>query len=102
MFAHPLRTTLSFAALLSFACAQAAEPSWPQFRGPGGLGVADPSNPPVHFGPAENVLWKVPMTPGHSSPCVWGDRIFLTTFHDGALETLCLNRTDGSTVWRQP
>lgn len=34
-----------------------------------------------------------------SSPCVWGDQIFLTTFHDGQLETRSHDRADGHLLW---
>ena len=50
---------------------------WPQFRGPGGSGVADGQKPPIHFGPGSNELWKVAVPSGASSPCVWGKSIFL-------------------------
>src|SRR4051812_30107356 len=95
---HPLvrllLATAAFAAPL-----RAAEPSWPQFRGPGGLGIAEPSTPPVQFGPEQNVVWKVPMASGNSSPCIWGDRLFLTTYADGKLETVCISRQEGRTLW---
>ncbi len=58
---------------------RANEPIWPQFRGPNGSGhAAEDQNPPVKFGPTQNVLWKTPVPLGHSSPCIWGDHIFLT------------------------
>lgn len=80
--------------------AAVAQNSWPQFRGPNGSGVAD-GDMPVHFGPSTNLLWKTDLPPGHSSPCVWGGRIFLTGFTDGKLETLCLDRGDGKILWRR-
>lgn len=56
--------------------------SWPSFRGPIASGVADGQNlPDTWNGPKrENVLWQTPI-PGlaHSSPIVWGDRVFVTT-----------------------
>jgi outer membrane protein assembly factor BamB len=79
----------------------AADPYWPQFRGPNGSGVAQQGNPPVHFGPTSNVLWKIELPAGHSSPCVWADRIFLTASDSTALETLCLDRRTGKVLWRQ-
>lgn len=79
----------------------AAGPDWPQFRGPNGLGVAEQGNPPIHFGPTSNVLWKVRLPSGNSSPCIWGDRIFLTSFDKTKLETLCLDRRNGAILWRQ-
>jgi hypothetical protein len=80
----------------------AAETWWPQFRGPNCSGVSDTAKPPVEFGPGKNQLWKVTVPSGASSPCVWGDRIFLTAFADGKLETLCLSRADGKILWHRP
>jgi outer membrane protein assembly factor BamB len=65
--------------------------------------VADSNaKPPVHFNPATNVVWKTALPSGHSSPCIWGDRVFLTGVEQGKLETLCLDRRDGRILWRQP
>jgi hypothetical protein len=76
-------------------------PQWPQFRGPGGNAVALEGAPPIHFGPGTNVLWKTPLPPGHSSPCIWGSRIFLTGLEGGKLQTLCLDRSSGRILWRR-
>ncbi|MCL4785250.1 MAG: PQQ-binding-like beta-propeller repeat protein [Verrucomicrobia bacterium] len=95
-----LAIALGLCAALS-ACTAAATPQWPQFRGAGGSGVADGQSPPIHFGPGSNQLWKVPLPPGASSPCVWDGYIFLTAFNDGKLETLGLDRKDGGIRWRQ-
>jgi outer membrane protein assembly factor BamB len=55
---------------------------WPSFRGAGSSGVAATGTPPVAWDLAgsKNVAWSTPI-PGlsHSSPVVWGDRVFLTT-----------------------
>jgi len=80
---------------------------WPRFRGPGGSGVAADADVPVEFGPEKNVVWQTPLPTGHSSPCVVGERIFLTAFVDAkddqpaSLETLCLDRSDGKILWRR-
>jgi outer membrane protein assembly factor BamB len=79
----------------------AAELNWPQFRGPDSLAVAADARPPIHFGPATNVVWRTALPSGHSSPIVWRERIFLTGFGDGKLETLCLDRRSGRMVWRR-
>ena len=56
--------------------------NWPQFRGPGATGVVEGSPQPVKFDASNqlNVRWKTPI-PGlsHSSPVVWGNKIFVTT-----------------------
>ena len=58
----------------------AETPIWPQWRGPRGTGVAEHANPPVEWSEQSNVRWKVAIPGrGHSSPIVWGNRVFLTT-----------------------
>jgi outer membrane protein assembly factor BamB len=56
--------------------------SWPSFRGPQASGVAEPQNLPDRWDAetGENILWRTPI-PGlaHSSPVVWGSRIFVTS-----------------------
>ena len=56
--------------------------SWPSFRGPHASGVADGQNLPDQWNgkTGENILWHTPI-PGlaHSSPVVWGNRVFVTT-----------------------
>jgi outer membrane protein assembly factor BamB len=56
--------------------------SWPSFRGPEASGIADGQNLPDRWDPktGENILWRTPI-PGlaHSSPVVWGNRIFVTS-----------------------
>jgi len=56
--------------------------NWPQFRGPGATGVVEGSPSAVKWDAPKsvNTLWKTPI-PGlaHSSPVVWGDKVFITT-----------------------
>ena len=55
---------------------------WPSFRGPGAAGVADGQNLPGDWDvkAGRNVRWKADVPGvGHSSPIVWGDRVFVTT-----------------------
>lgn len=56
--------------------------SWPSFRGPGASGVAEKQGLPDTWNivTGEHILWRTPI-PGlaHSSPIVWGDRIFVTS-----------------------
>ena len=53
---------------------------WPQWRGPLGSGVAPHGNPPLEWSEGSHVRWKTPIPgEGHSTPVVWGDRVFLTT-----------------------
>ena len=79
--------------------AEVSVPSWPQFRGPNCSGVAAHATPPVKIGPTNCVLWcmDVPWSP--SSPCIWGERIFVTTFSEGQLQTRCYDRHTGMLRW---
>ncbi len=98
-----MKTPLVFAALLEigFSAQTFGGERWPQFRGPDGSGLAEKGKPPVEFGPGKRLVWKVELPPGHSSPVIWDDRIFLTAFEDGKLETICLNRIDGKIIWKE-
>ena len=89
--------------LLSAAAALALSgaPSWPQFRGPNCQGIAENERPPVQFGMETNLVWKVAMPGGVSSPCIWGDRVFITAFESNKLLTLGLDRHTGRVLWRQ-
>lgn len=78
-----------------------ADSNWPQFRGPNSSGVADTQKPPTHFGPGTNEVFKVAVPSGASSPCIWGDRIFLSAFDQGKLVTLAYNAHDGKLLWRR-
>ena len=54
--------------------------NWPQWRGPGGNGIAGKGNYPVSFSATEGILWKAEMPgKGGSTPIVWNDRIILTS-----------------------
>jgi outer membrane protein assembly factor BamB len=61
---------------------QSADGSWPSFRGPIASGVAEKQNLPDQWSgkSGENILWKTAI-PGlaHSSPVVWGSRVFVTS-----------------------
>ncbi|MEM6674542.1 MAG: PQQ-binding-like beta-propeller repeat protein [Planctomycetota bacterium] len=60
-----------------------ADPSpWPGFRGPGGTGLADGQRPPLTWDleSDHHIRWRAPVAGlGHSSPVVWGNRVFVTT-----------------------
>ena len=74
---------------------------WSRFRGPNGSGVVDTVDLPVEFGPEKNVVWKTNLPPGHSSPVLSDDRVFLTAFEEETLLTYCLDRKNGDILWRR-
>lgn len=48
------------------------------------------------------LLWRVPVDRGISTPCVFGDSIYLTTYREAEKElaTVALDRTTGQQRWR--
>ena len=68
--------------LLVLCAATAFAQNWPSFRGPGALGVVERAATPTSWDleKGRNVAWKLDV-PGlsHSSPIVWGERIYLVT-----------------------
>lgn len=86
--------------LLLLAPLQTAPPAdWPQFRGPGGLALADDTPIPTDFGPETHVRWKTKVPSGHSSPCIVGERLYLTGAEGNVGVVLALDRRDGKVVW---
>lgn len=109
-----------------------ATPNWPQWRGPGGLGISTEKNLPAEWSATKNIKWKTSIAGlGHSSPVVWGNRVFLTTAIEGSVvpgakavkhmdgdkeflhpdsigadhkqsfKVICLNAATGKILWEQ-
>jgi outer membrane protein assembly factor BamB len=105
--------------------------SWPHWRGPAHDGVAT-ANVPLTWSDTINVQWKIAIPGrGHSTPVIWGDRLFLTTAiptgrraatpgpaeggragrggagggsgagEEHRLEVLAVDRASGKIVWQQ-
>lgn len=119
--------SLLFTGLLVAFGAAAAADDWPRWRGPNHDGMAR-GDAPLEWSESRNVAWRVPIPGrGHSSPVIWGDKLFLTTAvpaGDGAeaaspqrpargagggeaagrehrFVLLCLNRHDGKVIWER-
>ena len=78
---RPVGAVLLCAALFGLPTAADAQ-RWPSFRGPDASGVETGGQPPLTWDvtAGTNVAWKTPIPGlGHSSPVVWGDRIFVTS-----------------------
>jgi outer membrane protein assembly factor BamB len=91
---------LLMGALAPSLCAE----NWPSWRGPRGDGTSRETIAPLRWSSQDNVAWKTAVPgKGHSSPVVWGDRVFVTTCleQDGRRLLLCYNRRDGKLLWEQ-
>jgi outer membrane protein assembly factor BamB len=104
------RTTVASAVglLLLIAAPNVGAENWPQYRGPGGSGVSPEKGLPVKWGAGRGVRWRTRLPgPGHSSPVVWGDRLFLTAYAAGdepgrgRLLVLCFDATTGRVLWER-
>jgi outer membrane protein assembly factor BamB len=99
---------------------------WANWRGPLGTGASPDSVPPIEWSEEKNIRWKTALPgKGHSTPVIWGDRIFLTSaaafgeakeeeheHSDGDHDNLnpefqqrsvvlAINRDDGSILWEK-
>jgi len=98
--------------------------NWPGWRGDG-RGISPEKNLPLKWSENEGVKWKTPIDgAGHSSPIVWGNRVFVTTavaqdpnvesFRGGvymggnrskpdesqyAYHVVCFDADDGNVLW---
>ena len=88
---------------------KAGAEDWSQFRGPNGTGVSASTGLPQEFGPNKNVVWKTALPPGHSSPVLTKNRIFVTAHSEVKnkekdnykLLVICLDRANGKLLWQQ-
>ena len=96
------RSTLGWL-LLAMMAAGAGDASgqWSQFRGPNGSGVDSAAGYPVAFSPTNNVVWKVAMPHGQSSPVVAGGHVYLTASEGARRLTICLDAATGRELWRR-
>lgn len=105
------RLTVALSTMMFVATLSAA--NWPQFRGPGSQGITAETGLPVKWDATTNVRWKTALPgPGHSSPVIWGDRIFLTAYratgglrsyfsNQGDLLVLALDARSGRILWER-
>jgi len=80
------------------------ESDWPWWRGAHHDNHATGPLPPLTWSETENILWKTAIPgSGHSSPCLLGNQVFLTTAVEDqkSLLAICLDRDSGATVWSQ-
>lgn len=104
-----------------------SDDDWPRWRGPANDGMAR-GDAPVEWSDTKNIAWKLPVAgKGHSSPVIWGDKLFLTTAIptaaappaapppsggrgmspggaigvDHKFVLMCINRNTGKVIWEQ-
>ena len=106
---RPLRKAATLAlmlvSLVLLAWPSVFAEDWTQFRGPNGTGVSSTTGLPVEFGPTKNVVWKTELPPGHSSPVLTRNRIFITAHtkekENYKLLVIALDRQTGKQLWQR-
>jgi len=121
------RSTMFFVLFLALMAPALQAGDWGSWRGPNGNGMAE-TDAPTRWSDTQNVKWKIEIPGrGHSSPVVWGDRIFLTTaiprgavappvepqgerrgrgggagpLVDHHFDLLCIDRNSGKLLWQK-
>ncbi|MFV1966200.1 MAG: PQQ-binding-like beta-propeller repeat protein [Pirellulaceae bacterium] len=80
-----------------------AESNWPRWRGASADGHSQEKGLP-HTWTEDSIVWKTPLNgKGHSSPTIWGNRIFLTSALEQGRQrmVMCIDRRDGTIEWEQ-
>jgi outer membrane protein assembly factor BamB len=91
-------SALTFVLTFSTAFAE----NWPQWRGPKNDGMSGEKRLPAEWSAEKNIKWKLDLPgSGSSTPCVWGDTIFITCMVDADVYLMAIG-TDGKEKWRKP
>lgn len=77
--------------------------NWSQFRGDDGTGKSCEKEFRSSWS-ADQIVWTVELPGvGHSSPVIWGNKLFLTSANDSGTTryVLCLEAASGKTLWKR-
>ena len=98
------RPSLAIAVLVFLGALNAADAQeWTRFRGPNGSGLGVAPNLPEEFA-EKDFNWKIELPgAGHSSPVIWGDRVFITGNPKGTTKRVicCVSAKDGKILWQK-
>jgi len=97
----PVTVALGIAVLMAHECGVVRAEHWPQWRGPNNDGISTEHGIPEGWSKTKHVAWRTPL-PGRAgaTPCVWGERIFLTSNEGDDLVLLCVSAKDGAILWK--
>jgi outer membrane protein assembly factor BamB len=92
-----------FIALITAMLSSTQAQEWTRFRGPNGQGRIETKGIPIQWTEAD-YAWKTPLpNEGHSSPVLWGDRVFITCSDKSKATTsiLGLSASTGQILWQK-
>lgn len=93
--------SMRFLVCLALFTASLVAADWPRFRGPNGDGVSDAKELPVKFNAKENMVWRVEVPGGTSSPIHVSGRLYLTGFEKEQRLVMSLDAKTGREIWRK-
>jgi outer membrane protein assembly factor BamB len=106
-----MRFSILCVAMIGFLSSPASAQNWPCWRGPTFDGVVAEKNFPIKWGDDDNITWKTTIPGrGHSSPIVWGERLFVTSCIEEDPKDkstprervlLCIERKKGAILWQK-
>jgi len=97
-----LRRAIRVICLAALAISSVAAENWPQWRGPGLNGISNEKDLPVRWSRDENVAWKLPLPSwSGATPIIWGDQIFLNVAEKEDLSLWCVDRAQGTVLWKK-
>jgi outer membrane protein assembly factor BamB len=76
---------------------------WTRFRGPNGTGAVEATSLPAKITTAD-INWKAPLPgKGHSSPVLWGDKLFLQSGDPTSAQRylICVSAKTGEVLWQR-
>jgi outer membrane protein assembly factor BamB len=77
---------------------------WTHWRGPSQQGYVKDDKIPLKWSESENLAWKVKVPGnGHSTPIIYGDRVFLTAANARGTEryVVCVSAKTGEILWQK-
>lgn len=92
-----------FAAALCLLATAASAQEWTRFRGPNGTGESETNTIPASWTDAD-LNWRIELPGvGHSSPVLWGNKVFLLSADPKAATryVICINSKDGKVIWQK-
>ena len=76
---------------------------WTRFRGPNGTGLSDAKTIPATWTPSD-YRWQIQLPgKGHSSPVIWGDKLFVLSADPTSAQryVLCIHTGSGKLLWQK-
>ncbi|MEK7756701.1 MAG: PQQ-binding-like beta-propeller repeat protein [Planctomycetota bacterium] len=96
------RSILCLAAFCAAITSNGLRGDWPNFRGPKHDGISTETGFAKSWSGSPKKLWETPIGAAYSSFACVGNRLYTCTTEKKKQALVCLDATNGKTLWRQP